>query len=82
MVRTVYARLYSGNNVFTRRDVFALLQREPAIRLLNSRFGRNEGFFRSLGARDEGARVFASWNDYIHDILRRKGCSLSEATEA
>jgi len=83
MVRAVYERLYPQNNAFTTGDVFELLEREPAIRRLNDRYARNEGFFRRPDPGDDGSvRTFATWNDYISDIFRRKGCSISETTGA
>jgi len=83
MVRAVYERLYPQNSAFTSRDVFALLQREPAIRRINARYVRNEGFFKVPDPGDGSpVRTFASWNDYISDIFRRKGCSIHETTGA
>jgi spore coat polysaccharide biosynthesis protein SpsF len=47
-VRRVYESLYAGNPRFRMRDVVALVQREPALATINSRFERNEGLKRSL----------------------------------
>jgi spore coat polysaccharide biosynthesis protein SpsF len=51
-VRRVYKALYSANPSFRMRDIVALVEREPALASINSRFERNEGLRRSL-ARDE-----------------------------
>jgi len=47
-VRRVYEALYPANASFRMRDVVALVEREPALALINSRFDRNEGYKRSL----------------------------------
>ena len=47
-VRRVYKALYSANPRFRMCDVVKLLEREPALAAINSRFERNEGYRRSL----------------------------------
>jgi spore coat polysaccharide biosynthesis protein SpsF len=47
-VRRVYAALYPAKPSFRMRDVVELIEREPALGAINSRFERNEGYKRSL----------------------------------
>jgi spore coat polysaccharide biosynthesis protein SpsF len=47
-VQRIYAALYPANPSFRMLDVVALLEREPALAAINSRFERNEGYKRSL----------------------------------
>jgi spore coat polysaccharide biosynthesis protein SpsF len=47
-VTAVYQRLYPVNPAFSTADVLALLEREPQLADVNSRFQRNEGLARSL----------------------------------
>jgi glutamate-1-semialdehyde 2,1-aminomutase len=47
-VRRVFAILHPANPAFGMRDVLGLLQREPALLEINSRFERNEGMKKSL----------------------------------
>lgn len=47
-VRSVYAALYPSNPAFGTQDVLALLDREPALRSINARFERYEGYKKSL----------------------------------
>jgi spore coat polysaccharide biosynthesis protein SpsF (cytidylyltransferase family) len=49
-VRLVYERLYPAKPDFTMRDILDLVEREPAMQSLNSRFTRNEGSKTSLQA--------------------------------
>jgi len=47
-VRQVYAALYPANPSFRMLDIVALVEREPALHAINSRFQRNEGYKKSL----------------------------------
>ncbi len=47
-VRRVYGALYPATPRFRMHDVVALLEREPELAFINSRFERNEGYKRSL----------------------------------
>ena len=47
-VRTVYEKLYSKDRVFTTEEVLSLLERQPELLTINSRFKRNEGLLKSL----------------------------------
>ena len=47
-VRTVYEKLYSNNSVFTTEEVLGLLERNPELLTINSKFKRNEGLLKSL----------------------------------
>jgi spore coat polysaccharide biosynthesis protein SpsF len=47
-VRRIYAALYPANPLFRMRDVVELIEREPALGAINSRFKRNEGLRKSL----------------------------------
>lgn len=47
-VRRIYEALYPINPAFRMRDILALLEREPALGSINSRFERNEGMKKSL----------------------------------
>lgn len=47
-IRRIYAALYPANPAFRTRDILALLEREPALSSINSRFQRNEGMKKSL----------------------------------
>jgi spore coat polysaccharide biosynthesis protein SpsF len=47
-VRRVYESLYSVNPAFGTRDILALLERQPGLAGLNSRFIRNAGLKKSL----------------------------------
>lgn len=49
-VRAVYARLYPNDPAFSTEDILALLEHEPDLALVNSKFGRNEGYVKSLEA--------------------------------
>lgn len=55
-VRMVYERLYPIKPDFTTDDILNLLERNPDLRSINSRFGRNEGLGKSLRAE---AQMFA-----------------------
>jgi len=47
-VRRIYARLYAATPSFRMTDVLALLEQEPELASVNSRFQRNEGMQKSL----------------------------------
>ena len=55
-VRRIYAALHPANPSFRMRDVLALLEREPVLAAINSRFERNEGMKKSL-AEDRKAQA-------------------------
>jgi spore coat polysaccharide biosynthesis protein SpsF len=43
LVTKIYERLYPQNHDFTLADILALLDKTPALKEVNQRFGRNEG---------------------------------------
>jgi len=47
-VRQVYAALHPANPSFRMLDIVGLVEREPALSAINSRFQRNEGYQKSL----------------------------------
>lgn len=49
-VRLVYERLYPAKPDFTTENILNLIEREPEIQAINSRFARNEGSRKSLQA--------------------------------
>ena len=51
-VQRVYQALYPANPRFRMREILALIEREPALARINSRFERDEGYKRSL-AKDQ-----------------------------
>lgn len=55
VVTAIYEALYPGNPMFTTDDILAHLDRNPALKNANIRYGRNEGYLRSLEA-DEAIR--------------------------
>lgn len=50
LVTGVYETLYPANPAFTTADILALLEREPALAVINSKLHRNEGYDESLRA--------------------------------
>jgi spore coat polysaccharide biosynthesis protein SpsF len=50
LVEKIYAELYPLNPAFTTADVLAWFDRHPEMRMLNSRFQRNEGYAASRNA--------------------------------
>ena len=47
-VERVYGELYPSNPAFTTHDVLALIRKRPELLDINARFGRNEGYAKSL----------------------------------
>lgn len=48
LIRQIYESLYPTKPDFNTNDVLALLDRRPELRTLNTAYGRNEGYQRSL----------------------------------
>lgn len=48
LITRIYETLYPVNSDFTTSDILGLLQQQPALSSLNTRFERNEGYKKSL----------------------------------
>lgn len=48
LINEIYTELYPYNHEFTTDDILLLLERRPELKTLNTRYGRNEGYKKSL----------------------------------
>jgi spore coat polysaccharide biosynthesis protein SpsF len=49
-IKRIYDELYGKNRIFTYKDIFKLLEKEPDLTGINSDIVRNEGYLKSLKA--------------------------------
>ncbi len=72
-VKAIYEKLYPGHPAFTTQDMLDLLQRDPELNKLSPQSLRNEAFFKN-----DSRSQNITWEQYIQEILDRKGCELNE----
>lgn len=48
LIKNIYDKLYNDNNFFITSDILDLLEKEPELNKLNSKYQRNEGLLKSL----------------------------------